>query len=78
MNRMPVSLDAALGAVSMLAAVPGIHAARPILSKALAGMAQTDPEHARLTAMCGTWDVEMTFWLRPGGAGLTRWSRRVT
>jgi Protein of unknown function (DUF1579) len=26
------------------------------------------PEHARLTAMCGTWDVEMTFWFRPGGA----------
>jgi uncharacterized protein DUF1579 len=31
----------------------------------------SDPEHARLTAMCGTWDVEMTFWLRPGGAGVT-------
>ena len=29
------------------------------------------PEHARLTAMSGTWDVEMTFWLRPGGPGLT-------
>jgi hypothetical protein len=29
------------------------------------------PEHARLTAMCGTWDVEMTFWTRPGGKGLT-------
>ena len=29
------------------------------------------PEHARLAAMCGTWDVEMTFWLRPGGASLT-------
>jgi hypothetical protein len=30
-----------------------------------------DPEHARLTALCGTWDVEVTFWLRPGGPGLT-------
>ena len=29
------------------------------------------PEHARLVAMCGTWDVEMTFWFRPGGAGVT-------
>src|SRR5438445_11587292 len=29
------------------------------------------PEHARLTAMCGTWDVEMTFWFRPGGPGIT-------
>jgi Protein of unknown function (DUF1579) len=30
-----------------------------------------DPEHARLTAMSGTWDVEMTLWPRPGGPGLT-------
>ena len=30
--------------------------------------ATTGPEHARLTAMCGTWDVELTFWFRPGGA----------
>jgi hypothetical protein len=33
--------------------------------------AQSDPDHARLTAMSGTWDVEMTFWLRPGGPGVT-------
>src|SRR5262245_35248361 len=32
--------------------------------------AQSRPEHARLTAMAGTWDVEMTFWLRPGGPGI--------
>jgi hypothetical protein len=29
------------------------------------------PEHARLAAMCGTWNVEMTFVLRPGAAGIT-------
>ena len=29
------------------------------------------PEHARLTAMGGTWDVEMTFGFRPGGPGVT-------
>ena len=29
-----------------------------------------DPEHARLAAMCGTWDVEMTLWPRPGGPAL--------
>jgi hypothetical protein len=29
-----------------------------------------DPSHARLAAMCGTWDVEMTFWLQPGRAGI--------
>ena len=28
------------------------------------------PEHARLVAMSGSWDVEMTLWPRPGGAGL--------
>jgi len=28
------------------------------------------PEHARLTAMSGTWDVEMTLWTQPGRAGL--------
>ncbi len=31
----------------------------------------SDPEHARLTAMCGTWDVEMTFWFQPGKPGIT-------
>ena len=29
------------------------------------------PEHARLTALCGTWDVELTFWFKPGAPGLT-------
>src|SRR4029077_4601590 len=29
------------------------------------------PEHERLTAMFGIWDVEMTFWFRPGGTGIT-------
>ena len=24
------------------------------------------PEHARLTALSGTWDVELTFWFQPG------------
>ncbi len=33
--------------------------------------AQLAPEHARLAAMCGTWDVDVTFWLRPGGPGLS-------
>jgi hypothetical protein len=33
--------------------------------------AQSDPDHARLAAMAGIWDVDMTFWLRPGGPGIT-------
>jgi hypothetical protein len=28
------------------------------------------PEHARLTAMAGTWDVDMTLWPRPGAPPL--------
>ena len=32
---------------------------------------QSNPEHARLSAMTGTWDVDLTFWLRPGGPGVT-------
>ena len=29
------------------------------------------PEHTRLTALSGTWDLEMTFLFRPGGKGVT-------
>ena len=28
------------------------------------------PEHARLTALSGTWDVELTFWFQPGKPGV--------
>ncbi len=31
---------------------------------------RADADHARLTAMVGTWDVDMTLWVRPGGPGL--------
>jgi len=42
-----------------------------VLIRPMAASAQrTDVEHARLTAMAATWDVEMTFWLRPGGNGV--------
>jgi hypothetical protein len=34
-------------------------------------VASAAPEHARLVAMAGVWDVEMTFWARPGGPALT-------
>jgi hypothetical protein len=33
--------------------------------------AGADPEHARLTAMTGTWDVSITFWFQPGSPALT-------
>jgi len=43
--------------------------ALPILTAARVDTA--GPEHDRLAALCGTWDVELTFWLRPGGSALT-------
>jgi len=46
-------------------------AAVVVLSALAAPIRAASPEHARLTAMCGTWDVEVTFWLRPDAAGLT-------
>jgi hypothetical protein len=53
----------------LIAALVGISAiAAPGSAGAVAG---PGPEHARLTAMSGTWDVEMTLWPRPGGPGLT-------
>ena len=32
---------------------------------------QPDPDHTRLVAMSGTWDVEMTFWPQPGRPGVS-------
>jgi hypothetical protein len=36
-------------------------------SAATAAAPGPDAEHARLAAMCGSWNVEMTFWFRPDG-----------
>ena len=58
MSRPRVRLVAALVAVGAIAA---------------ATTASAGPEHERLTAMCGTWDVEMTFWFQPGRPGITTW-----
>ena len=48
-----------------------IIAALIVLSAAVLHAQKTSPEHARLQAMTGTWDVELTFWFKPGGPGLT-------
>jgi hypothetical protein len=56
MSRPRACLIAALVAVSAIAA---------------ATTANAGPEHDRLTAMCGIWDVEMTFWFQPGRPGVT-------
>jgi hypothetical protein len=61
--------------VSVMAVVLGLSAmgaAIPVRaeSPASANASAADAEHARLVAMCGTWDVEMTFWLRPDRPGV--------
>ena len=55
-GRSPTRPIAALIVVIAIAAATTVNAA---------------PEHARLIAMCGTWDVEMTFWIRPDGPGVS-------
>src|ERR1700736_5922077 len=60
MNRPGACMIATLVVVSAIAAATTVSAGPPAA-----------PEHARLTAMCGTWDVEMTFWFQPGGPGVT-------
>ena len=55
-GRPGVSIIAALIAVSAMNMAPRA--------------AGADPEHARLIAMCGSWDVEMTFWVQPGAEGV--------
>ena len=70
MNRTRACLTAALVAVSVIAAATTATGDPPAPPKNESKAPQADPEHARLTAMCGTWDVEMTFWFKPGGAGV--------
>jgi hypothetical protein len=42
-----------------------------IVAIALLVAPPADVEHARLAAMCGRWDVEMTFVMQPGRPGIT-------
>jgi hypothetical protein len=60
MNRAITLLTAAL-VVTVAAAEPSTGSTRPSVA------AGPGPEHSRLTAMSGTWDVELTFWFQPGG-----------
>jgi len=53
--------NGAIAACVVLAAIFGMNA----------DAAPTDAEHARLIAMCGTWDVELTFVFQPGSPGIT-------
>jgi hypothetical protein len=71
MNRPRVCLIAALVTLSAIAAATTVSAGPPASSRKASTVPEAGPEHARLTAMCGTWDVEMTFWFKPGGPGVT-------
>jgi hypothetical protein len=71
MTRSRACLIAALVAVSAIASATTANAGPPAPSTTQSKMPEADPEHARLIAMCGIWDVEMTFWFRPGGPGVT-------
>jgi hypothetical protein len=59
MNRPRACVIAALVIMSAITAATTADAGPPA------------PEHDRLTAMSGTWDVDMTFWLQPGRPGIT-------
>jgi hypothetical protein len=41
-----------------------------VIAATVAAVPPDSPEHARLLALCGTWDVEMTLWVRPGAPGI--------
>jgi len=70
MIRTATLIATVLAAASGLVVVPA-HANPRSATTAKLVTRGPGPEHARLTALCGTWDVEMTLWLRPGGRGIT-------
>jgi len=45
-------------------------AATLIIAAGVRGGTAADADHDRLTAMAGTWDVEMTLWLQPGAPAM--------
>ena len=72
MNRSRASLMSVVISVSAVAHTATIASVGPSeVPTSASAMTVADAEHARLVAMCGTWDVEMTFWFKPGGQGLT-------
>ncbi len=71
MPRQRISLIAMLVAMTALPAVTIVKAGSHLRPPEAPTAPAVDPEHDRLIAMCGTWDVELTFWFKPGGPGLT-------
>ena len=67
MNRTATLIGGTLVAMSALVANPG----RVLSAPSKTAAPRLSPEHDRLTAMAGTWDVDMTFWFQPGAAPVT-------
>ena len=70
MNRTASLIAGALIAASAVVMVPSRAASRPAPSRRTVPSLLA-PEHDRLTALAGTWDLEMTFWFQPGTQGVT-------
>src|SRR5262245_60411129 len=69
MNRCAYALAALV--VVTTAAATTVDAGPQAETRTETRMSLPAPEHARLAEMCGTWDVEITFWLKPGAPGLS-------
>ena len=65
MTRLRSCVLAALASSAIASVTPTLGA------QATSKRPGADPDHARLTAMAGTWDVEVTFWFQPGRPGIT-------
>jgi len=70
MNYTTAVIAGVLAAASPNLSVPA-HAGSVVAPSGNRAVPNVDPEHARLIAMCGTWDVELTFWFQPGRPGTT-------
>jgi hypothetical protein len=63
MKRAISMVSGALVIASATVAAAAAPPTRPTVVPVLPG---PGPEHARLTALAGTWDVDLTFWFQPG------------
>ena len=68
MRRIITSITTLLAASAFFAAAA--HARTAVPPERAIGRRTADPEHARLVAMAGVWDVQMTFWFQPGRPGV--------
>jgi hypothetical protein len=71
MNRIACLIVGAAITASTFVVVPARAASTPPVRKATPSRIAAGPEHDRLTALAGTWDVEMTFWFQPSSPGVT-------